>query len=373
MKRLDNAVFQVISDTLSAAFTPGTVVYGLAEGGVDLAPYHEAEAAISAEAEAAVELARSRLIAGEIDPYGPCLEDTYWLHLPMVVNAFPPPPPRWSSFASPVTAELEALDFSGPADGWAVGAGGAILRWDGAAWAGFTSPTTADLKGVHLLQAGSGWAVGSGGVILSWNGAQWAAAAGPVSVTLNDVHSLAANDAWAVGDNGTLLHWDGAAWSAVASPTTYDLFAVDFLSAADGWAVGGEWNSAIGWYEAVYLHWNGSAWSSYTPVYVLDPLHDVDLVSATYAVAVGLNNAKSFWDGAGWDSSYTVPSMTSYSGVDFLSETDGWAVGWMYQESNIQHWDGSGWSRAASPVTTGLNAVHMLEARRTAGPSARRV
>jgi basic membrane protein A len=73
MKRLDNAVFEVASEVVSGTFISGTVVKDLAGGGVDLAPYHEADASIPAAVKAAVEEARLGLITGSIDPYGPCL------------------------------------------------------------------------------------------------------------------------------------------------------------------------------------------------------------------------------------------------------------------------------------------------------------
>lgn len=82
MKRLDNAVFSVISETVSGGFTPGTVVYDLAKDGVGLAPYHEADASIPSDAKAAVEAARSGIIAGTIDPYAPCA-DGYKIYLPL--------------------------------------------------------------------------------------------------------------------------------------------------------------------------------------------------------------------------------------------------------------------------------------------------
>jgi basic membrane protein A and related proteins len=72
MKRLDNAVFQIISETVSGNFVSGTVVYDLAVEGVDLAPYHEADAAIPPDAKAAVEAARDGLLDGSIDPLRSC-------------------------------------------------------------------------------------------------------------------------------------------------------------------------------------------------------------------------------------------------------------------------------------------------------------
>jgi basic membrane protein A and related proteins len=72
IKRLDNVVFQIISETLSDNFVPGTVKYDLAVEGVGLAPYHAADAAIPDDAKAAVEAARAGLLDGSIDPLRSC-------------------------------------------------------------------------------------------------------------------------------------------------------------------------------------------------------------------------------------------------------------------------------------------------------------
>jgi basic membrane protein A and related proteins len=84
IKRLDNAVFQVISETVNDSFVSGTAVYDLAAEGVGLAPYHDADASIPAGAKAAVEAARSGLLDGSIDPWRTC--DSIKVYLPVVSN-----------------------------------------------------------------------------------------------------------------------------------------------------------------------------------------------------------------------------------------------------------------------------------------------
>jgi basic membrane protein A and related proteins len=79
MKRLDNAVYQIISETISGNFVSGTVVYDLAVEGVGLAPYHDADAFIPADAKAAVETARIGLLDGTIDPLRSCRTSEVYL------------------------------------------------------------------------------------------------------------------------------------------------------------------------------------------------------------------------------------------------------------------------------------------------------
>jgi peptide/nickel transport system substrate-binding protein len=264
----------------------------------------------------------------------------------------------WRQVSSPTSVKLHAIDMVSASDVWAVGAGGTILHYDGSAWTTTSSPTTSDLKGIDLWDASTGWAVGTGGNIIRWNGTSWSSVSSPTTTNLNDVKILAANDAWAVGDEGTLLHWNGSAWATVTNPTTYDLYAVDFVTPSDGWAVGGGWDAGLG--KSVYLRWNGSAWTSFTPLQGFDPLYDVEMVSATYGIAVGINNVKSFWNGTSWVDSYTQP-MLHYHGLHLLSSTDGWAVGWEVSGKNIQRWNGTSWIQVACPTTDRLYDVQMQD------------
>jgi basic membrane protein A and related proteins len=88
MKRLDNAVFQIISETIDDSFVSGTIVYDLSVEGVDLAPYHDADSFIPAVAKAAVETARLGLLDGTIDPLRSCAP--FDLYLPMIAADLQP-------------------------------------------------------------------------------------------------------------------------------------------------------------------------------------------------------------------------------------------------------------------------------------------
>jgi hypothetical protein len=66
---------------------------------------------------------------------------------------------------------LRSLTFSDSQTGWAVGAGGIILKSvnGGNTWASVISPVTVDLRSIAFANAGLGIIVGDNGTILRWN------------------------------------------------------------------------------------------------------------------------------------------------------------------------------------------------------------
>ncbi len=81
VKHFDNAVYRTISDTVQSAFTAGTVVYGLEEAGVGLAPFHEADPMVPQPVRDALDTARVGLISGSVNVEDGCR--TY-LYLPQI-------------------------------------------------------------------------------------------------------------------------------------------------------------------------------------------------------------------------------------------------------------------------------------------------
>jgi serine/threonine protein kinase len=78
---------------------------------------------------------------------------------------------RWRLWPAPVDVELLGLDMIDPIDatdspdGWAVGLGGTILRFDGTAWRLQPSPTAATFSDVQMSGRAAGWIAG-GSVVL---------------------------------------------------------------------------------------------------------------------------------------------------------------------------------------------------------------
>ena len=78
--------------------------------------------------------------------------------------------------------------------------------------------------------ASDGWAVGEGGTIVRWDGSSWSTVTpSPTDYGLVSVDMVSASDGWAVGWAGMIHRWDGSSWSTVTSPTGYDLWSVDMV------------------------------------------------------------------------------------------------------------------------------------------------
>ena len=77
VNRVDNAVFETISETVQGAFTSGTVFYGLEAEGVGLAPFHEADAVVPQSVKDALAATRLGIINGSIDPAEDCREHVF--------------------------------------------------------------------------------------------------------------------------------------------------------------------------------------------------------------------------------------------------------------------------------------------------------
>jgi basic membrane protein A len=66
LKKIDVAVYNTVNDALNGNFTPGTAVYTLADGGVDIAPFHDFDAAVPDDLKAAIEQLKADIISGAI-------------------------------------------------------------------------------------------------------------------------------------------------------------------------------------------------------------------------------------------------------------------------------------------------------------------
>jgi photosystem II stability/assembly factor-like uncharacterized protein len=254
----------------------------------------------------------------------------------------------WNAVSSPTQTTLESVFMVNANDGWAVGQGGVIIRWNGAEWKSIANPTTEALYSVFMVNAHDGWAVGQGGVILHWNGISWNGMYSPTTNQLNQVYMVNSNDGWAVGNGGTIIRWKDAQWTNWTSPTTTTINSLFMLNAYQGWAVGG-W----GW----ILHWNGLNWQQ-EPTPTDTWLYSVYMIDANNGWAAGGRPGELLqWNGAAWASvTANVPSTSIYESISMVNANNGWVLG----TSEILHWNGIEWT--IIPITEYLlSSIFMVD------------
>lgn len=66
LKKINVAVFDTIKDAQAGTFTGGNVTYTIADGGVDIAPFHDLDAQVSAEMKSELETIKKALIDGSL-------------------------------------------------------------------------------------------------------------------------------------------------------------------------------------------------------------------------------------------------------------------------------------------------------------------
>ena len=102
------------------------------------------------------------------------------------------------------TAQLRGVHGTSASDVWAVGDGGALLRFDGAAWTAMTSGTSNALSRVFALTPSRAYAVGQAGIVLAFDGARWTTVQSGAATFLFGVWSTGGHT-FAVGGDGAIL------------------------------------------------------------------------------------------------------------------------------------------------------------------------
>lgn len=106
-------------------------------------------------------------------------------------------------------------------------------------WEKVNIPSVSWLSEVAFPSADDGWAVGAAGTIIHYDGEGWSQVPSPVTRALYGVEFITPTDGWAVGHAGGIVHCDGTRWTKVASPSDSKWYDVSFVGADYGWAVAG--------------------------------------------------------------------------------------------------------------------------------------
>lgn len=249
------------------------------------------------------------------------------------------------------------------------------------------------LNGMTAVSSTDQWAVGTWErypdayhfhtLVEHWDGSStgWTVVPSVDPPVLNSyLHGVAAagpNDVWAVGgtDPGTspyhslVEHWDGSSWS-IAYPASFPgvLYAVAALGPNDVWAVGTEDYPGRGLIE----HWDGTTWTAtYTRFAAV--LRGISAIGSNQIWAVGQRYGRfdpygdttltMRFNGKGWQQIQSPNPLSGNSSdqnwltaVSAVSAKDVWAVGrygnhdgGAYDQTLIEHWNGSRWTVVPSP------------------------
>ena len=269
--------------------------------------------------------------------------------------------PAWTAMASGATQALRGLWVNADADVYAVGDGGLILHYDGAAWSKVDGPTRSALPVTDTFNGV--WASGAELFIVAQQGESfrfnnsWATIpAIPCmfgACELFGIWGIDAQNVYAVGQGGTIARLGGAAWQPMMSAAVGVLASIHGRSASDLYAVGG---------AGEIQRYNGSSWQDApaTPVMGLrfngvwtSPSDAVIVVGTMTATSTAQIYAKS---SAGWNSISGAPART-LNAVWGRADDDVFAVGAGNTGGVILHFDGSGWSEMPHEAGVELHAI----------------
>ena len=278
----------------------------------------------------------------------------------------------WQPHALPAgTTWTGGIWGTAPDDLTIIGAAGdqGLFHFDG------QDVTALPVDGAVPLYAGHADVVaGAGGRILRFDGASWTTvAAGDLTQGIAKLHGRAADDIYAVtGGSPSLLHYDGLAWRGVPGAPAQlsglwcadgvvfacaydrtdqalrlsggvwqtDDLAADF-NATDVWAASATSAYLVGSGGGIY-HWNGATWAPMTS----PTSRQLDVVFGFddgAVFAAGEQGTILHWDGVEWHDISLPGTDAPIAGLWGASPDDLYAGGWY---GRIHHWNGQAWTLA---------------------------
>jgi len=250
----------------------------------------------------------------------------------------------WSDLSAGGT--LRAVAGSGTGELWAVGAGNAVVHWDGSTWSADCTVSSSPLLAIWSAGPGETWAVGEGRVIVRWDGQRWSRQPDPSRGTAPFVQVWGAGGHVFVLARDEVLHFDGRTWSHTGLDGMVTL-GFDFGQFRDLSVTGPNdaWIAA----ERGVIHWDGQNWSLSLTSPRADNGQSVWAAGPGEVWTVGqdLDRGGGFaWlDGpANWRPfvAAPLPALTSIRGAG----PEAFAT----SDSTVLRWDGTGFIDLAAPA-----------------------
>ncbi len=171
----------------------------------------------------------------------------------------------WQQVQSPTVADLYTARLVSPQDGWAAGAGGAMVRYFNGTWQAmnYPIPATTTWRGLDFASPGSGWLVGTqsegqAALAMVWRQGTWYPTPVNQSGRLHAVAAVNETLAWAGGQDAQgkvlLTRWNGQGWVRDLSYQGKGVLNAIQMFGNDGWAVGSDGS------DALILHHDASGW-----------------------------------------------------------------------------------------------------------------
>lgn len=248
----------------------------------------------------------------------------------------------WNVARSGTQSQLNSVFMESASSGFAVGDNGTALRWNGTAWSVTSTRSTYSLNGVWA-SGGVAVAVGADGEVLRFSNGSWSRQTTPTTETLMGVSGTTASNLVAVGTFGTILMYTGGTWTRVSSNGIVgDLNAVSAISPSDQ-------RYYIASEEGLLLLTNGVVTRVSTPY--APRMYSVSTDASGQLLVGGQRGSVQRLVSGEWETIGLAPDLMD---AWTTSSSNAWAVG---EFGFIYRWNGTAWSRQATPTTATLNAV----------------
>jgi hypothetical protein len=196
---------------------------------------------------------------------------------------------------------------------------------------------------------------GKGALMFHYDGARWTKIDTGVGDDLWWLHAVGPDEIRVVGKNGTILayHPSSGKLEKRSAPMPKTLFGVWSASASDVWYVGGDPGAS----GAVYRDDGATIRSVMTASSAFFKVHGT---SASDVWIVGEGGAAIHWNGTSF-SRIATPTQTTLFTVHGASSDRLFAVGGFGDQGAIIAWNGTSWtSETPSPSTPAMNGVFAL-------------
>jgi hypothetical protein len=203
-----------------------------------------------------------------------------------------------------------------------------------------------------MLNGNDGWAVGARGTIIHFDGENWKSVSSPAKKNLFSVYF---KDSWngiAVGESGTIMTFKNGIWTSTVKGIRGDLFTVSIDN--DGAWIGGGLECVkvpimkIGTRGSMTLINSFDSFASINSIFFLDSFS---------GWAVGSPSTILHFDGTSWEKPIIDDQFSSLKSVFFSNKNNGISVGY---GGTIMIFSGDRWTKEYSLFTKNLKAGSIL-------------